>query len=597
VNPNLLPVGRCGMRSCDAATLPGLAMCRYHAGTRLVRAALEVVDDIEVFLVTIPGVEVLEVGEDWATSTGTFTFEADDLVSAIESQDDPAVRTPIIKLGHVDPRFDGQPSFGRLEGLTLSANAQTLLTDLTAVPAWLAKVSSSAYPRRSIEGWFDYTTRTGNQWAFVLTALALLGDAYPAIETLEDLQALWGSTVPTLVPTDDLPEVLASETAGPTRMVRVAAATTEGDTVNPTRKGVKAATSVEDIRRAYYESLDGPGEWWWWIREVRVSPAELIVDDDEGHLFRVGYTIGGADEITFADPVEVVIEYVDVAASAPTIPVAAAGQWVAARYKGAAEAGREPDHIRAAGTTAAPPEAPADGGPSTTASGSATIPGDGDREEPQVNLSEKALKALRLEPGATEAQINAALEAQGETEAGGGDAGGGGDGGGDGTTTAPGTTTETTTTTTTPGTTEAPAPGTTTTPEDGTTAPAGVTVPEGMVLVDAATAQAATQAMADLAAERVAREEQSRIDLVDGAIRAGKFGRSRRDHYLAQAKIDPEGTRDAISKMAEVIPVHERGVAASGAVEGSEGVDAYPDSWKPKGVAAAGRSRVKVVGD
>ena len=164
-------------------------------------------------LVTVPNLELLEVGEDWATSTGSFTWSLKDLQSAIASQDDPFVRTPIVKLGHVDKRFDGQPSLGRVKNLHLSDNGQTLLGDLVGTPTWLAECMASAFPRRSIEGYFDFTTKSGNNWPFVLTGLALLGDSYPAIESLEDVQALFGGQPPILVPASDI-EHMADVAAG-----------------------------------------------------------------------------------------------------------------------------------------------------------------------------------------------------------------------------------------------------------------------------------------------------------------------------------------------------------------------------------------------
>ena len=52
-----------------------------------------------------------------------------------------------------------QPSVGRIENLRLTNNSQTLVGDLVGVPVWLAKVMPSAYPRRSIEGFFEYPSR------------------------------------------------------------------------------------------------------------------------------------------------------------------------------------------------------------------------------------------------------------------------------------------------------------------------------------------------------------------------------------------------------------------------------------------------------
>jgi hypothetical protein len=68
------------------------------------------------------------------------------------------------------------------------------------------------------------------------------------------------------------------------------------------------------VRSAYYGlTSDRPS---WWIRAIYLDPNELIVDDDEGTLYRVPFTVSG-DKITFAEPVEVKIEYVDVPRLAP----------------------------------------------------------------------------------------------------------------------------------------------------------------------------------------------------------------------------------------------------------------------------------------
>ena len=83
-----------------------------------------------------------------------------------------------------------------------------------------------------------------------------------------------------------------------------------------TRTKVDASIAVDDVRRQYYDSLDG-AQAWWWIRSMQLDPNELIVDDDEGSLYRVPFTIKG-DGVTFGDATEVAIVYQDktVAASA-----------------------------------------------------------------------------------------------------------------------------------------------------------------------------------------------------------------------------------------------------------------------------------------
>lgn len=549
-------------------------------------------------LVTVPNVELLEVGDDWATSTGVFSFTYDDLVSAIQSQEDPAVRTPIVKLGHVDPRFDGQPSLGRIENLRLTTNGQTLIGDLVGVPAWLAKVMAAAYPRRSIEGWVQWETRTGNTWPFVLTGVALLGTEYPAIDTLEDLKVLWGEEAPPLYPADEVAEVVASHGA----LIR--ATRVEGDVPEWKQGGppvsaasgsetnvpapVLASVSVEDVRRNYYETLDG-NQYWWWIRAVLLDPAELIVDDDEGGLYRVPYAVTG-EGVTFGDPVSVKVEYVDVAAtagpvaaSAPKVPVAK-GQRVAASYTTPGQAGR-PKQV-----SAATPEA------SPEASGTVT---ETQVETPKESgMTDKQREVLRKAHGlpdtATDEEILAAVTASVQQQADAPDPDPEGDGTGTGTDGNPDSQPETPATEPNAQPTQAPAA-----PEAQVPVAAGTpSVPEGMVLVDAATWEQVRQGAEAGATLAAAARKKEQDDLLDNAIRAGKFPKARRAHYEALLASDPTGGRATIESLAPgLVPVAERGVAASAETPTEE--TAYPASWGST-VQAARRgagARVKVVSD
>lgn len=253
-------------------------------------------------LVTIAGVELAEVGT-WETMLGTETFTPEDFAAAVAAADDPAVRSGVVRLGHVDPRFDGQPGVGRIENLRTSASGMVLLGDLVGVPAWLATIMASAYPSRSMEGWRGVTTATGSTHRFVLTGLALLGVSAPAIASLADVASLYeadrvaasvappaGTAVCALIPAKELP-------------------------VPPTP--VAASVSIEAIRDAFHDRCP-PGTWAW-IREVYAGvDAYVIVDDDEGNLFKVPWTEGSAGEVTFGEPERVAIAYVP--APAPDEP-------------------------------------------------------------------------------------------------------------------------------------------------------------------------------------------------------------------------------------------------------------------------------------
>jgi len=240
-------------------------------------------------LTTVPDVELVAVGVEFPASTGPVTFTAEDLAAAVAAQDDPHLRTPVVKLGHVDPRFDGEPAVGRVENLRLSADGMTLLGDLVGVPAWLAEIIPSAYPSRSVEGAFSVVTHGGTKHRFIVTALALLGVTAPALAHLEDIQALYEGAEPVAA---------AQQWSGEPVVL-------EGGPV-PKKREVAAAVNAEDIRRAYYDAQ--PQGSWAWVREVWVGtgtePGFLVVDDDEGGLWRVPYTVDAAGADGHADPGE-----------------------------------------------------------------------------------------------------------------------------------------------------------------------------------------------------------------------------------------------------------------------------------------------------
>ena len=76
-------------------------------------------------LVTMPGVDLLAAGT-WHLSSGRQTFTRADLESAASAARCPAVGPPVIKIGHLDPRFkpapehDGEPAIGRVLNIKLN---------------------------------------------------------------------------------------------------------------------------------------------------------------------------------------------------------------------------------------------------------------------------------------------------------------------------------------------------------------------------------------------------------------------------------------------------------------------------------------------
>lgn len=245
-------------------------------------------------LASIPNVELMHAGT-WNISTGTATFTGEDLHAAVAALDCPAVRRPVLKLGHTDPRFDGEPAVGWVGNL--HTDGSTLWGDYLGMPRWLATASASAYPDRSIEGMYDFTCQVGHTHPFVLTGVALLGVTAPGIGTLASLQdvaQLYGVAA-------------AAEESTTSRPVTIHAS--GGNMANK----VFAGASTEDVRRAFYE--DAP--WSYWIQEIQLEPLQLIVmNDDDGELQRVPVTVDpnadGEDAVSFGAGVPVVVRYEDV---------------------------------------------------------------------------------------------------------------------------------------------------------------------------------------------------------------------------------------------------------------------------------------------
>lgn len=139
------------------------------------------------------GVELVRTGS-WALSTGTWNATREDLAAAVAATECPAIRRPVIWIGHSDNRFtprgDGEPGVGWIENLRLADGGHTLVGDYVGVPAWLDQVMASAYPDRSVEGAYNRRCQLGHRHRFVLDGVALLGVTRPGVGTLRSLQSL-----------------------------------------------------------------------------------------------------------------------------------------------------------------------------------------------------------------------------------------------------------------------------------------------------------------------------------------------------------------------------------------------------------------------
>jgi len=474
-------------------------------------------------LSAIRSVPLISTGIEYLLATGPKTFTEEELADAVLATEDPAIVDPRLKIGHKDPRFntpehDGEPALGRVENMAIGNNGQTIYGDVVTFD-WLANLIPIAYPGRSIEAGLGvnvdlvehHKTVTGRKYRMVLTAVSLLGVTWPGCSTL-----------------DDLPLLLDAE--GP-----------PGVQVG----GVNAAMNIEDVRTRYYEHLDGQGDAtkFWWIRGMRLNPDELIVDDDDGHLFRVGFDIDG-DDVAFNDPTQVVLNYTDVPAQ------------MAAGIAASALVGEGEDAIIYATRAESRPDTTNPGGTMTRAELCASLGLPADASDEQIQAATRSVMASST---ATEEETVVAEAAEDEdTEGDESDDGDDDDGDSD---------------------------------EDvqAGSRPRAVTV-------DAA---AFERLQHDAALARRHEEERviaSNEQIVDAAIRDGRFPPSARASYLSQLN-NPGGRQATIefinSLEAGVIPVRERGsTGAQEEVAAGNGAS-LPDDWFPEVRKLRERSTVK----
>jgi hypothetical protein len=485
---------------------------------------------------TVRDVEIVQTGIEYPLSTGPTTFTVEDLSDLVESQDDPAIQTPRLKMGHfanLGLLEDGQPAVGTVGNLRLEQEGHLVVGDYIGIPTWLAEILPSAYPARSIEAAQGVTTNTGHNWRLVLTDLALLGVVWPGVGTLEDIQALYSEEGP------DNIRILTTKEEVDQTMARAA-------------RGVTAQVDTEVVRRSYYDDL-GADQFWWWIRSMLVDPSELIVEDEEsGDLYRVPYEIKG-DEVTFGDPVAVKIVYKDKPSS------------------------QQPGNTEAAWEVPALPKG------STVAVYANRAESRPEQEGSDVTIASEvdpvALRtSLGLAEDASDDEVRTQLAAAGFVAPPGHEVPGA-------STTAPGSEVPGTSATAehVPG---GPDNTATSGPTDPAEAAPVTTPPTGTVTVDAAVWQD-TRRQAQQGATAFQRlEGQDRDGAIAAAIQEGRIPPSRRTHWEQSWERDPEGTRTLLTAAEDkgglakgLIPVKATG--QSGPLEDTT-VEAYPADWLPE---------------
>jgi hypothetical protein len=484
----------------------------------------------------VGNVELMHTGT-WNLSTGPVTFTVDDLAAAVGALDCPAVRRPILKLGHTPDPAPGQPAVGFIANMATTEAGRTLVGDYVGLPGWLVdqddngdSVLTSAYPDRSVEGEYGHRCQIGHYHPFVITAVALLGAEQPGIGTIQSLQDL-----------ADLYGVAAAadEATGEPITITVHSRQGGGIMPNPRPRTVAATVTTEDVRRAFYASPMGDG-WSSWIEEIQLDPLQLIVmDDDKAVRSRIPVIVGdgdGTDAVAFGDPIAVVVRYDDVAAAAAVAPVGRSIRFASRKESRPAPTTAQQMAEVAAAAAKAKQTSPVTAGASTKGAGM----------DPA-----KLREGLGLALDASDEDVNAAMQAACRRppprphprSSDGGDA--------------------------------ARARGRAgrrrqRDPED----------VAGTMVIDASAWDAQQEAIKRLEAKQAKHDRSERDDVIAKAVRDGKFPPFRKEHYARLWEADPKGTRQVIDGLTKnVIPVEALGTG----LEDDESIDAEFAHLFPKG--------------
>jgi len=276
-------------------------------------------------LVTIRDVELIKIGSWSGAASGTFNVSADNLYQAVAAMDCPAVRNPVLRLGHntltggtmvgasgESPAVVGEPALGYVTNLRVSMGS-TLVGDYCGMPRWFAEIIGSAYPDRSIEGFHPYICQLGHEHPFALTAVALLGVERPAIGTLESLN------IRDVAALYDVAMSEGDERSEPITILLGAKNMT----------AVTAQATVDDVISAFYDLPAMASNYWMWVEQMFIDPAQIIAcDDSDGSLWSFSYNVADDGTVTFGEQTQVLRTYITatVAQNKPVVKYASAAE-------------------------------------------------------------------------------------------------------------------------------------------------------------------------------------------------------------------------------------------------------------------------------
>lgn len=500
-------------------------------------------------LVTMKGLEIVQAGVEYQISTGKVSFTMEDLADAVKAaNEDPAIKAPRLKLGHtsklnaaIQESDDGQPALGTVQNTTLNDKGNVIIGDYVGVPEWLAEIMPSAYPSRSFEGDYNYKSNgTDRTYRMVIKAVALLGVRWPGCATIDDIQTLYGSSVP------DGVEIAASSGGGVIVSFQIA-----------------ASVNVDDVRRQFYDSVGKETDDFLWVQAIYVDPYEIIVmNEDEDQLERYSYECSPDGEVSFSEGQPVVVQYVPdpLAAGERMKMIACAGQNVAI-YASRSESRPDQPNDPQGGQAMSPEELRQSIG----------LPAEATDDEVRAKIAELQGNAQPGQQQSEQVQPTAEPSAQNVDK-------GGEPTPGAAPTGAPAQPANQPT----PGSSPGPAEGET----GGEASEGGVTASADGTVTVPASVWASVQSGAQQGSQVYAREmERDKTATIDEALKQGKIAAAMKGQMETLWDKDPKGIKHLLTASVEqgglaenLIPVAARGEAPAGE-ELASTEDAYPSEW------------------
>lgn len=205
----------------------------------------------------LKGIELARPGV-WNLASGKTTFTVEHLRDAADFYTATGGQAVPLALGHSDPRFTGDPSFGSVRNVRYEEDERgpVLKGDLVDMPQWLHAAAPKRWPNRSIEGFegFEYD---GRKYRLVLTGLALLGATPPGVMNIKSLQ--------------DLQLALAASAA---RRIVASAPTEDGEEEHVLDEdGLKCLTCMREVAAAFGSDTNPGGDQLksYWLHEERAG--------------------------------------------------------------------------------------------------------------------------------------------------------------------------------------------------------------------------------------------------------------------------------------------------------------------------------------